>query len=393
MLRKVLSVLLLTFSVVSSPCYATRIWQSGFESGNVQSGVTEWGGTQDLTNFTLDTSVVRSGTYSGKFTGPGYLQSVVGNVMGKTFCRFYVYLSGPVSQRNYIFQARGAGDTPLFGLYLLPDSSAYPRCIEVNNDALDFVVGISPLSIPIGVWTLIECEMQIPGGYIELRINGVTQVQSYSNSWQPISVDHLQIGPKDITHPLGCDIWYDDLAWNDNWGAHSTDPQNNWCGEGHIVNLSPTSDSPPNQWTPVGTVSHFSSVADLPGTPDTTTYLHVASTTVGLSDRWGLQSYPISPQINEVLFGVRGWGTNKSGTANLSLVDSSNNVVNGINPSWNHTSPATIYPILSVDTTWDGFALPLTKPYLDLSFPEAILTNNNGKAINWTTVWTTVDYQ
>jgi hypothetical protein len=372
-----------------------RFWQSGFETGEVSPGMTEWDGPQNLTNFSLDTSIVRSGNYSGRFDGQGFIQSRNGNMRGGSYARYYLRFSNAPTYWTPLFEMKGAGDTPLLGVVLKPVGTPEDeRKLELFNTEDGFRIGLSTTQLNPGEWYCIEVLCGTPGGSARLKINGILEIQeTIGNGWSSSSTDRLQFGCRNANP--GCTLWFDDCAWNvPDWTA-PTGLQNAWCGPGSVLQLVPDQDGSILGWIPANGGAQFAEIDDLPGGLDPTTY--ISATSLGQESRFRFPALSAPLGVNTILFGVRGGSTmsvNHKVTgqnAKLVLVDSLGHLLNGPDANWLLNGSKSVFPILSRELTWDPVPVPLTDTYVNGLEAAAVVTGTSNKEIRWSALWLSVD--
>jgi hypothetical protein len=227
-----------------------------------------------------------------------------------------------------------------------------------------------------------------------MKIDGVLEVtEPIGNGWTPSSTDRLQFGPRN--HDPGCQIWFDDCAWNVPDMTAPTGPTNSWCGPGSVLNYSPVADGDTLQWVAANGGAHFAEVDDLPGALDTTSYIKTSS--VGAQDRFQFPAITAPAGVGAICFGLRG-GVLTAGskhspapTAKLELVDAVSSLVDGAVLDWSVVGYHTVYPAISRDRSWDGLLTPLTDAYVN-SLQAAAVAVTTPRELRVTTLWMSVDY-
>lgn len=375
----------------------SRVWCSGFETGETETTVTEWATTQVRTNFTLPTTGQRSGVYCGKFDGAvsdaadNFVQSNINWALTEVYGRVYVYISAaPTTNPCDFYWGKGSSGQNLWIARLTTS-----RTVTLLYGAT--TVGTSTATIPIGAWTCVEVHYiaSTTVGVVELKIaNAETpDVSATGLNTSNVTVDHIRV-QRSASTGSGFAISFDDLAVNSTAGTYN----NSWCGAGRIAMIVPGSDTATLNWSVTGTANHYDALNDLPGTPDDlTTYISSASATTNLEDRWNMADTPAeigaSDTINALCWGVRGGSTGTSARpAILRLTDGNAAQTDSASADWGVSGWKASYPILVNERTWAVSPAALTKAYVDGIIASAIDTDATTRLIRWTAVWCCIDY-
>ena len=148
------------------------------------------------------------------------------------------------------------------------------------------LVDVGDLTIVHDTWYLLEAHIIISDtvGVIEIRIDGVADA-TFSGDTKP--------GADTVINTLGYsttqDVYYDDLAYNDTAGA----VDNSWCGDGHVIALTPNANGDLSQLVGSDTNStdNYLLVDDFPHDEDTT---YVEGSTVDEKDLYNLTACGLS---------------------------------------------------------------------------------------------------
>lgn len=249
-----------------------RLITCGWETGDIAEIPYQ---IDNSATWTLDTSIVRSGSYSAKGVavatgGNAYVtQTFVGALDVWYYQRFYVYpLNYPsVGSDSWLNEIANG----LYGAVIIvkPDGS-----LSVGDGVTEFVTGAT---LPLNTWTMLELGVKNNsggGGLAEVRKDGVS-IWTGSIAWNTVAPNTHLVGtmPEFGDGSPGLTFYFDDIALNDSTGVS----QNTWPGEGKIIMLKPVADSAKGTgWTndAASTVSLFPSVDNTPPTG-------IADTTVG----------------------------------------------------------------------------------------------------------------
>jgi hypothetical protein len=227
----------------------------------------------------MDTAVVRTGTYSLKVTyTPTTTVSVSFTFTGATavtyYLRTYLQLNAypSVNQFRYCNFRSGAGGS--LGRPVYVDTTGALFLADTSGNA---VSGLSDV-LPLNVWARIELSLVIDStnqanDYTELRLDGkfVASVTGGMGTTLPGSVVFGYLGnvPSDSNAAMTLNV--EDVALNDSTGAN----ENTWPGDGAIVLLKPVSDNARTGFAggAGGTTNLFDAVNNLPpvGVADTGT--------------------------------------------------------------------------------------------------------------------------
>jgi hypothetical protein len=175
-----------------------------------------------------------------------------------------------------------AGSTELGSVRI--NSTTFKLEIYTGNSTL---VATGTFVVQINTYYCFEIHVKIAdsGGVIEVKIDGVPDV-SFSGDTKP----DTNTGFDGVGYSNGaCTTWIDDLAMNDTTGS----ADNSWCGDGHIVMLSPNAAGDVAQLTRGGTNSgsDYGQVDEVPPNGDTDYLWH---DTAGMYTLLGMSTYTLA---------------------------------------------------------------------------------------------------
>jgi hypothetical protein len=361
--------------------------------------------------FSIQTGVVRTGTYALKITGlsSGTASGVAynhdsGGASGPNFYRTYFRPETLPSAEQRIIALIG------FASYNLGSTVAY---ITIDNTGVlrlydeDGVIGSASAALTLNTWNSIEIYFDKatggPGSHIvKARLNGV-EFASASNRNLAQSTLGFWVGGNLGGEAQTQGVWYfDDLAINSNIGSF----QNSYPGEGMITRFKPNADGDNHAWAtagPVaGTANNYTNVDEV--TPNDATD-SVESSANGSRDSYNMEdttaTIGASDTINVVHVEVRyvseGAGTGDSfalqikGSASGTIEESANITPSGTSWTTNgnsapRTPPLTLYDMPGASTT------PWTKSDLDNMQAGIHQVDASGSfTTDVTAVWVTVD--
>jgi len=250
----------------------TRIFTDGAEMG-------------DVLFFTVPntvsaiTSTKRSGSYSYDAGNTTFSKTITG--LSEFYLRWGFYFTPPANKNLMEFRN---GGTALCQVYL---TSSYFIEARVNNVA----VGTSTGTYLNALWHLIEVHLKIddsPNGIFQVKINGVLEID-YSGDTKPgaeTTIDTLYCSTGNVAYNL------DDLALNDTDNSDGKN-DNSWCGDGHVVKITPSGSGTVNNWVNSGGVSasaNYLYVDEFPYDSDTS-YVYVSGSSIGNKDKYAMTSF------------------------------------------------------------------------------------------------------
>lgn len=248
-----------------------RLWSSGFELQSTTSGV-EWDTTTGSPSISTATHNV--GGLASLRCNPTAATAYIRHTLrvdstGKVFARFYVYIASLPSGDTKIFQFVDSVPDPYVSLRIT-STGTLKAWDEVGNSQ----IGTTSSALSTSAWHLIEMSYDDANAsnLVTLKVDGsavftdATGVDA--NGW---GIIYLGVGTS-----ATCDIYFDDLAFNDTSGSYQT----GFPGAGSIVHLKPngTGDSSTAGLAFTGAATGWQCIDEV--TPDdATSYVQVANTT------------------------------------------------------------------------------------------------------------------
>lgn len=290
----------------------------------------------------IGTTHKHSGTYAMRINPSAATQGVTRdiqtsiNVATTWFLRFYVRIvTAPdaLITIQHIFSSSGGMANRL--------RLSTGRQLDIFNVITS--TSVTGPTLSVDTWYRIETRylMADSGGQIEVRVyNGdeTTPISTFGigNFTGGNGTDEdtqantgARWGWGALTTNSSCDLWFDDIALNNENGS----TQNSWCGPGKIALLVPNTEVS-IAFTPNTGTDNSANADDLPGTPDDDTTYNSHSTANG-EDRLGLTALPAEvPSDATMLLAVammrvRGEGTTGTRTCRVLLWDEGGTQTNG----------------------------------------------------------------
>lgn len=293
-----------------------RLWSSGFELNSTTASV-----EFNPVSGTIQSSVVRSGSYAGRVTTPtsgtfkGFgFQFAAADAAGPYFVRFYIRVDTLPNALTRIFGFQNDAGTVQSPTLKMTTGGAIG--LFVNNGSTQ--VGSNSSALSTGQWYRVEVKYDATpasGSRIaELYIDGSLIASSNTlTSTDIINTDGIFLGAN-----LGgetatvCDLFFDDIALNDSTGSAQT----GYPGAGSVVHLQPNAAGDNNTWQTsaggAGSSTNYQAVDEV--TPDdATTYLKRIATTIKIDDYNVTSSSSVGigsgDTITLVQVGIRGGAT------------------------------------------------------------------------------------
>jgi hypothetical protein len=242
----------------------TRIFTDGAEMGDVLF----W----DYQNLSINT-VPRSGTYNYSTT--------YGNFPYKTISPLSEFYIRYGFKYTYIYDG---------GITWAYDATTIGRLVNAGGGLSVAQVGTTTVGTTItpfvqNVWYLIEIHVKLDNtsGILQVKINGVPEVD-YAGDTLPdanTTVNRFYI------YDWGGE--WDDFALNDTNGTID----NSWCGNGHVVKITPSGSGTTNNWLNSGSVSgsaNYLYVDEYPNDGDTT-YVYLSGSSLGVQDQYAMSAF------------------------------------------------------------------------------------------------------
>lgn len=253
----------------------TRIFTDGAEMGDALF----WDYSATVTIGTTSPAPI-GGTYYYKLWVAAYNCFKSFAPISECYYRMRVY---SVTPKSNIYLRFRLGGTDVAWLTL--DSSfhwqAAATTIGILGTSVEVVMGSR--------WYLIEVyfkEANAPDGRFVLYVDG-SKVIDYTGDTQPASettFDNIE-----MYATTGGQFAFDDLAMNDTNGS----VDNSWCGDGIIINLTPSGSGTTNNWLNSGSVSgsaNYLYVDEYPNDGDTT-HVYASGSNTGHQDQYRLSSF------------------------------------------------------------------------------------------------------
>lgn len=222
-----------------------RTW--GAEWNQVQGDGIDLG-SPPTAGVTVQSSVVRSGTYAYALTSNGstaakiYFASFSGATATHYFVRSYVRWTGNPSRDFRVLGIETAANADVGSVYLKTNGTLELR-VGAN------VIGTAASGLSADTWYRVELRSFINGAagaddYIEFHLDG-SQVAIDAARAITTAAPTLVVSGDTTTTSLSATVYLDDLAINDDSGAS----QNSWPGNGNVLLLVPTADAQRGSWT------------------------------------------------------------------------------------------------------------------------------------------------
>lgn len=381
-----------------------RIVSIGSELGSVSYfPAYEWsGGRINTSALTLESSVVRSGSYSIKVSATGTSDRdrwdsrfISSNGNGPYYYRMFFRIDDLPDARIDIFG-------------FINDASSRRGSIKLNTDGTlqmwDVVgqIGSSSSALNLSEWYRIEMYFynNTSSGYLEIscRLNG-TSFASTTTSTNTGGVSRLTLGVSTSTTNYTC--YFDDFALNDSSGSY----QNSWVNDTKIVHIKPNGQGDNNQ-IGSGLSTNYQNVDEL--TPDDATTTNTTlSNSVGDIDDYNLEDTTSSigseDTINCVSVGIRyagGSSSNNDSIVPRIKASSGGTVEEGttitpVSTSYNTNKNATdfvsTYDLVLYDLP-GASSSPWTKSDLDNAQIGFKKTADSTNGVLVSTMWLNIDY-
>src|SRR3990167_5528064 len=382
--------------VLISPAqiFAARLWSGGFELGSVTEDVEINLAASDAA---IDTTVVRSGTYSLKIAltstaarRPNIFRAASTN-LAHTFFRAYVrFEAWPTAANSFMMSGNSDATRQIF--------------VKVDNTGIlslvdeDGSIGSATSALSLNTWYRIELESDVTtaaGSHvIKLYVDG-TEVVGATNRSISLGQDQYYFGGNMQTETHTTGTWYfDDLAINDTSGSAQT----GLPGDGFIVHMYP--DSAGDAAATLGTFADIDEV-----TPDdATTFIEVDTDTGGQQANYNFGTSAsvgigASDIINLVQVGTRQRAESATPAAWTPQIksQSGSTIENGTSTTQNDTTWQT-----NLDSTFfRGYRLTsYTDPYAGGAWTPALLdtmiagvnVTDGVPDLHFSTLWVLVDF-
>lgn len=353
-----------------------RLWSSGLELNSLTANVELTATNGGAGTKTIDSSVVRSGTYSFKIVTTSVQTGFFGYVYqaastnGDFYFRFYFRYTGSIGAQTQIITIENSGGTKRAGIRINTDGT-----LELWNEEDSAQVGSDSTALTADTWYRIELRFDtttLASSNLDGRINGTSFASGTVN--MAFGQNTVRFGAYDINS--AATFYYEDISINDSSGSS----QNSWPGEEEIIHLRPNAAGDNNALGVFPDSNNYQSMDEV--TPDdATTQRSTLSDSVGEIDDYNIDATPAAMDttdtINVVQVGVRytGESTTNVDTFVLRIKASSGGTVEesaGITPnSTSYTTnanaapknyPFTLYDLPGASTTaWTKADLDATQ--------------------------------
>ena len=224
-----------------------RLWTSGGESQHFFSeGCTTASSASPYVTFDTTNKRIAATRASYKFNSTATPAVAIAHYSYATtngryyYFRGYIRLSSADGQANIpIFAQRNSGGTSQLEVRL--NASNQLQLYNANSAAN---IGSPSFTLAASQWYKMEVGIMVFGSgtlncFAELRINGNVIATSAVQTFSTTALGGLRFGWPTTAPTASEQIWFDDIALNDNQGAN----QNTWCGDGQVYLLLPTADN------------------------------------------------------------------------------------------------------------------------------------------------------
>lgn len=244
----------------------TRLFTDGAEMGDLAI----W---DSVGSSSVSTTTPRSGLY--KIITPNN-HAIMKTILpeNELYIRFGHYFSNYTGNSRILTWFNNS--TELGGIRYDPAMNKY--MIYIGDSTY---VASSILPLLVGTWCLVEVHIKLDdvNGKIELKINGLLDLTVFSGDTKPgtaTTINGIRFGGYS-------DQWFDDIAINNISDA----VDNSWCGDGHVINLTPNANGDSSQFVgnDSNSVDNYLLVDEVPSDSDTT---YVQSATPNAKDLYNL---------------------------------------------------------------------------------------------------------
>lgn len=272
-----------------------RLQSIGFELNSATDGVEE----KDFGNVIIGTTNVRSGNYAARDNdaiGTNYLLGQVysANQARIGFLRVYLYIVSAPSADSLIMGFALTNGTYIGGISLKTDRTLQLKARNESN------IGSVSSALALNTWHMLELAYDATSATdtLEGKLDG-TSFASGNNSSNGDWGGYYIAG---FSNSSARDLWFDDLALNDDTGSF----QNSWPGEGSIIHLRPNAEGDTVDWSNGVSSTNWENVDEV--TPDDASTVNT-STNLNDIDEYNLDATPAAinsdDTINCVQVGLR----------------------------------------------------------------------------------------
>lgn len=270
----------------------TRLFTEGFEMGDLLNLTGYSGGVS------ASTTQKRSGAYalalSGNGTAATYSAYKAITATSEIYIRCGLYMHNNTSRNNSQRIVFADDTTELVSVRIIGNVRTFGAYVNGSS------VATSVDTYSVATWYLVEVYVKIAdsGGRIVVRIDGETVI-NYTGDTKPGAATTFSRIYFNFWHndsdASTYTFYFDDIAINDRNG----DVDNTWCGDGHIIALTPNASGDFNDFTPStgSAINNFQMVDEIPSDSDTT---YIESTTADHKDLYNLSDSGLAEADNEI---------------------------------------------------------------------------------------------
>lgn len=228
-----------------------RLWSSGFELNSVTAGM-EW---STVTNLTIQTGTVRSGSYAGQITslvsgtarGAYYQYSTTAST-ADTYYRTYIRFGTLPSAENTIVRVNNtAALTGTLVSRITVDNTGTVRLYDGAT-----LAGTAATTLASGQWYCLELhhDLSLASGarIIQARLDQATAFGTTTSTATAGGLVYVVGGNLNSEAQTAGNWYFDDIAINNATGT----VQNSWPGPGGIIHLRPAANAETTQWSSAG---------------------------------------------------------------------------------------------------------------------------------------------
>lgn len=370
-----------------------RLLTTGFELNSTTTNV-EW----DVYNLsTISSTIFRSGAYALRINAAAttpYWRAQLRSADSSTalfYARFYLYITSLPSVTAQIMRVTNASNVQQ-GVIRLTTAGK----LQLMNGSV-VQVGSDSSTLSNNTWYCVEMYYNPGTGATDARLDGVSFASGTgtTGSWSRILLGIP-------TGSLNCDLFFDDVAVNDDSGSSQT----SWCGSGKVIYLRPNAAGDANAFTTqtggtAGASNNYTRVNEV--TPNDATSFNGSSTLNNEDmfnvDNSGINSYDT---VNVVHVGLRFRNSTADTAAAVKaqIKKTSGGTITqgtGIVPNsttWRTNTTATPW-LFSLTTYTDPDGAAWTNSTLDSMQIGYKLTTGPavaGRRVDVSNVWAVVDY-
>ena len=251
-------IILLFFVFLPESSQAARRWSSGFELQSATAGFEI--DTINGTGVTIDTTTKRSGSASMRIqrsggAGTTDVSVFLPSAVTQLWQRMYLNIATAPSAATGILEADNNSVLTFCGITLNTNRTLqlyYNQ--DVAGAATKTNIGSASTALSTGTWYRVElysnstngggCIAKLDGQVIGAQM-GITDFYPPMGTSITTTYWGIDAGEWGAPYTANADLYFDDMAINDNTGTRET----SWAGPGKIVYLRPNAAGDSNQWT------------------------------------------------------------------------------------------------------------------------------------------------